>query len=207
MYIQGQARMGNVRKWLARCEEIYPASQLLAEMATRASDNNCEMATTKICGEYYGIVVDQHGKCRADTRVILNDTLLESVMDIVNRPDMSSWLTENPMYWDDESDSLVPTFDTDPYGWKDNGQRIVVDERTDCIYLFEAGERYIHLVTVFGTRMPNNYNPEIYPYLRFIAEKGARVRKVRRSGFVTSNLKEIPEVNLVPHKKTKRNRK
>lgn len=199
--------MGNVRKWLAKAEEMYPASRFVQEVSTRAADNNCEVAAVKIDDVYYAVVVDDHSKYRADTRVTLTDSLLENVMELIDRPDLNSWLVENPMFWSDEAGKLVPYSDSDEYGWPDSGQRVIVDERHNCIYLFEAGGRYLHLVTVFSTRTPNSYNPEEYPYLRFIVQKSARVRKVKRSGFVTSDLSQIPEVNLVAHKRNKRDQK
>lgn len=87
---------------------------------------------------------------------------------------ISKLVTENSIYFDSETNMPAPTED------KGTVQTITLIEGRDELMVFEAGDFYIRLKTIW-----NRKNPEIYQ------TKGGKVIQLNKDGSYTTNAAQI----------------
>lgn len=186
-YIKGENDQGNLRRTLTIQESKSTQAEFFRFLSEMQEYNpyNIYLKTISVEGSKYAFLITSHPDRRIEERTCLNRVeLRQRCSELLADPFITSRVTEYPLYMDDDGYTITSGDDTR------SGSTAVVDERTNVIYLFEAGFQYIRLVTTWSVKSGV-----------FYADKGTFPIKVRVDGSIEANKENIQEIQVVNKKR------
>ena len=175
MYIRGENTQGNIAKFLAVKENTLSLNDFYRAILHEQEEDpeNFFCSFVEIADEHRIFAATEHPFSKARGKMT-KDAILERSMSLLRNPLLGSAVTEHIIFIDDNGNlASADGFST----------TAIVDDETSMVFVFQAGFRFVRLVTIWNCKR----SP-------FMAKPYTKVIRLRANGFVESNRSAIQNV-------------
>jgi hypothetical protein len=178
MYVKNDNHQ-ELTKFLTRNESRLVQSAFFIKLKEEHENDpkSLMLASKKIGGDDFVIIIGGHGIERVRERSMLSPTMLmETILELLEKhPLVGAAIKENAIFMDDDG-AVVP------YSESENTATVILYEGCPVILVVEAGFSFIHVKTVLQRKET------------VFVQKDNQVIKVLKDGTFISCIGEIPEI-------------